>query len=120
MLDKFVKLIYLKEQPVKRKEYKTSLKINGKNINSIIIDRHYRIKHKDTVDDGLILELVKKLDNGIFRIEKSNGDFQYFAVEPVYDDRENPYRLVLLLCASDDYIGVINAFRVRKKSYEKA
>lgn len=40
-----------------------------------------------------------------------NTEFSYFTVEPVLRE-EKPYRLILLLCFSDDYLGVINAYRV--------
>lgn len=41
------------------------------------------------------------------------GDFEYLRVEPVELD-DKPYRLVLVLCIHDDYLGVVNAFRVSK------
>ena len=62
----------------------------------------------------MILNLVKEIDGGNFLIEDEKEGFQYFVVDPIlYEDR--PYRLVLLLYIFDDYLGVVNAFRVRRK-----
>ncbi len=94
-----------------RPEYPLKITINGRMVNRVVIDQHYRENHAESVTDELILELVKELDGGIFPIEKIVDEFEYFAVEPVvYEDR--PYRIILVLCISDDYLGVINAFRI--------
>ena len=96
-----------------RPEYHLKLNINGKNLNRVIIDQHYREKHADSINDQLILELVQELNGRTFPIEEEHDDFQYFTVEPVAKD-DKSYRLVLLVCISDDYLGVINAFRVKR------
>lgn len=57
---------------------------------------------------------MRELDGGNFPIEEEKDGFEYFVVEPViYDDK--PYRLVLLFYVFDDFLGVVNAFRVRSK-----
>ena len=91
-----------------------SLTINHKSIHRVIIDQHYRQNHAESVDDPLILELVKELDNRVLDIEAERGEFQYFKVDPVFpsDGQDRPFRLILVLCIHDDYLGVINAFRV--------
>jgi hypothetical protein len=97
-----------------RNEYALRLVINGFRLNRVVIDQHYRVKHSESVNDVLILELLKDLDGGVFPIEAMRGDFQYFTVEPVF--RENrPYRLILLLCIGESYLGVVNAFRVSRR-----
>ena len=93
--------------------YKLRLTINGKHCTRVIIDQHYREKHKN-IDDELILSLVKTLDHQVFPIETRENGFEYFAVEPVITQGKS-FRLVLLLCVFDDYLGVINAFRVKMK-----
>ena len=80
----------------------------------MIIDEHYKARHSD-LNDALILELVKQLDGQNFPIEATRGEFQYFRVEPVFLN-EKPYRLILLLCLTDDFLGVVNAFRVEGSS----
>ena len=71
------------------------------------------MKHKN-VSDELILELLKTIDGQQFKIDYTDGVFEYFVAEPVIY-QEKPYRLVLLLCIVDDFLGVVNAFRVRRK-----
>lgn len=35
----------------------------------------------------------------------------------MYD--KSPYRLVLVIYIHDDFLGVVNAFRVKRRKYEK-
>lgn len=63
------------------------------------------------------MELIRTIDGEDYPIEAERGEFQYFAAEPVFND-ESPYRLVMVLCVFDDYLGVINAFRVDRSKYE--
>ena len=95
-----------------RTEYLLALTVNGRQISRVVIDQHYREKHSE-LDDSLIIELVRQLDEGNFPVEEEKDSFQYFAVEPVFY-KNKPYRLVLLLYIYDDFIGVINAFRIKK------
>jgi hypothetical protein len=95
----------------KRPEYPLEITINGRDLNRVVIDQHYRLKHGDSMNDEIILELIKTLDGKKFPPEKVQGDHEYFTVEPVYR-LEKPYRVILVLCLSDDYLGVVNAFRV--------
>lgn len=97
-----------------RPEYNLRININGRNLNRVIIDQHYKEKHAESVNDQLILDLIQTLVGRTFPIEEVHGEFQYFTVEPVLKDN-SPYRLVLLICISDDYLGVINAFRVDRR-----
>lgn len=94
-----------------RPEYLLRLTINGRLLNRVVIDQHYRERHAESIDDALILRLVKELDGRTFPVEAFRGDFEYFAVEPVQLE-DKPYRLVLVLCVVEDYLGVVNAFRV--------
>jgi hypothetical protein len=94
-----------------RPEYSLRVTVNDRALNRVVIDQHYRENHADSVNDELILRLVRELDGKTFPIELTRGEFQYFTAAPVqYADK--PYRLVLVLCVSDDYLGVINAFRI--------
>lgn len=95
-----------------RTEYTVSILINGRQLNRVIIDQHYRIKHPE-MDDPLILKLVSEVSGGFFNIETERDGFQYFRVEPVIVE-DKPYRLVLVMYIHDDYLGVVNAFRVQK------
>jgi hypothetical protein len=46
-------------------------------------------------------------------IEKEKEEFQYFSYEPVFY-QERPYRLVMVTSKKDDFLGVVNAFRIRR------
>jgi hypothetical protein len=95
-----------------RPEYTLCVTVNDRTVNRVVIDQHYRENHAESVNDELILQLVRELDGKTFPVELVRGEFECFTAEPVqYADK--PYRLVLVLCVSDDYLGVINAFRVR-------
>jgi hypothetical protein len=96
-----------------RPEYPLMLLINGRALNRVVIDQHYREGHVESISDELILQLVKELDGQTYPIELIRGEFEYFTVEPVIL-AEKPYRLVLMLCMTDDYLGVVNAFRVNE------
>jgi len=96
-----------------RIEYSLRLTVNDRVITRVIIDQHYRLKHAESVNDELILNLVKTLDGSTVPVEAESSEFQYFSVEPVVH-AEAPYRLVLVMCLTDDYLGVINAFRVKR------
>jgi hypothetical protein len=94
-----------------RPEYPLKIIINGRNLNRVVIDQHYRLKHGQSMDDEIILDLVKTLDGKKFPPDRIQGENEYFTVEPVYR-LEKPYRVVLVLCLTDDYLGVVNAFRI--------
>ena len=97
-----------------RKEYPISIEINGHKLSRVVIDQHYKDNHAESINDDLILDLVKSIDGETFAVDSKRGDFEYFVAEPVLN-QERPYRLVMLLCIFDDYLGVINAFRVDRK-----
>jgi hypothetical protein len=102
---------------IDRPVYRVDLKINLTLIKRVIIDQHYRKKHPD-LDDKLILRLVSKLNGRQILVEDRKDEFEYFRVESIYLFG-NAYRLILALCASDNYLGVVNAFRVKWRKNEK-
>ncbi len=95
-----------------RPEYQLAITINGRELKRVVIDQHYRKSHGDSMNDEIILDLVKTLDGKKFPPERVQGDFEYFTVEPAYL-LEKAYRVVLVLCLTDDFLGVVNAFRVK-------
>lgn len=97
-----------------RTEYFLSIQINERRLNRIIIDQHYLLNHADSMNDELILELVKTIDGGFYDVDSEDSLFQYFVAEPVFNIKK-PYRLVLVIALYDDYLGVVNAFRVNRK-----
>ncbi|MBI3793669.1 MAG: hypothetical protein HY280_02945 [Nitrospinae bacterium] len=96
-----------------RPEYLLKLTINERRIIRVVIDQHYKGKHP-YLDDQMILEMLKGLDGQNFPFEEIHGDFSYFKAEPVFFDGK-PYRLILLLSETDNFLGVVNAFRVPRR-----
>lgn len=92
-----------------RREYDLSLFVNERMVVKIIIDDHYEEKHSESINDELILALVKKLDNGIFEPEDVRGDYEYYVTDEIYLGKM--YRLIWLLEDKKLYIGIINAYR---------
>lgn len=97
--------------------YNVRIAVNGRILNRVTIDQQYKNKHGSTINDLLILELVKQLDGRNIQLEGENEMYQYFTIEPMFLF-DKPYRLVVTICVFDDFLGVINAFRINRRSYE--
>jgi hypothetical protein len=93
-----------------RRSYPIQIVVNGKSINEVIIDSHYEQKHSETINDDLILELVRLLDGKFYKPQAQKSGFQYFVADPLLL-RGLKYRLVWLLQDEKVYVGVVNAFR---------
>jgi hypothetical protein len=93
-----------------RRDYQILITVNDLLINKVIIDDHYQAKHSDSINDELIIELVKMLDGQFFSPEAENDGFKYFKTEPLSLNGSN-YRLIWLLEEHEIYIGIVNAFR---------
>jgi NDP-sugar pyrophosphorylase family protein len=93
-----------------RRIYKTAIVVNSRKIDRVIIDPHYEVKHGDTIDDSIIMELILMLDGGTFVPETIVDGFQYFKADPLALNGVT-YRLIWLLEENEIYIGVVNAFR---------
>ncbi|MFN8369560.1 MAG: hypothetical protein U0T83_02920 [Bacteriovoracaceae bacterium] len=96
-----------------RNVFELRVVVNNRVFNQVIIDQYYRVKHQE-LNDELILELVMKIHNGIYLIEEVKGDFNYFTIEPLFYGNF-PFKLILFFGNDDDYLGVVNAYRVRRK-----
>lgn len=83
--------------------------VNGRHLNEVVIDPHYETKHPD-ITDGIILELVQKLDGKEFAPEMTKDDFQFYMLDRI-PLGEKHYRIVWWMQDDCMYIGVINAFR---------
>jgi len=97
-----------------RPEYPLQLIINGHKFKRVIINLHYRDKHADSMSDSLILKLVGQLDGENIPLQKSTEGFDYFVADPVSWEGKS-YRVVLVIQKDDDFLGVVNAFRVKEK-----
>lgn len=64
--------------------------VNGNAINSVLIGRHYEIKHGSYMSDELILQLVAELDGGDFPVDSSTSGVDYYVADIQLDEEENP------------------------------
>lgn len=82
----------------------------------MVIDPHYELKHKGTMNDKIILALVRQLEGMEFPVAGTDAEgFEYYKTDPLFLDGK-PYRLVWLTHPKERFIGVRNAFR---RSYGK-
>lgn len=93
-----------------RRTYPLEITINGCRLEEIVIDSHYEEKHSNSINDELILNLVKMLDGGFFTPNSTSGEFQYFVADDLkYQGKF--YKLIWLLQNNEKFIGVVNAHR---------
>ncbi len=93
-----------------RREYSVSMMVNGLMISKVIISPHYQEKHADTVNDEIILELVKTLDGSEAEPDTTDESFLYFVKDGI-EYQGKTYKLIWLLEDHQIYIGVVNAYR---------
>ena len=94
-----------------RREYNLAVTINGRLLRRVLIDPHYEAKHRESVDDAVILDLVRDLDARVFLPEDRDPDgFEYYVRDPAYREGK-PFRIVWVLHPDQDFIGVVNCFR---------
>ena len=94
-----------------RREYRLRLIVNGQQINRVMIDGHYEVKHSKVMNDPLILELIRTLNGRTFAVEAITAEGWLIHVnDPLYYG-SRPYRLIWCSHPDEDYIGAINAFR---------
>jgi len=88
--------------------------VNKIKIVQVVIDAHYAEKHSASINDELILSLVRDLDGRREVPEAKKGRYSYFAT--LIEQNEKFYRLIWLLEDHSIYIGVVNAYRYRRRS----
>lgn len=100
---------------MKQHEYSIDpITVNGIKISRVIIDEHYKLKHGDHINDDLILKLVAELDGRKEVPDDIVGKYSYFATLVEFNEKQ--YRLVWLLEQDAIYIGVVNAYRDKRRS----
>jgi hypothetical protein len=93
-----------------RREYIISITVNEILITKVIIDPHYEEKHSESINDEIILNLVKTLDGQNFEPDDEKSPYSYFVTDGIVFN-EKAYKLIWLLEDHEIYIGVINAYR---------
>lgn len=89
--------------------------VNGISFNEVLIDTHYELKHKASINDEIILGLVQGLDKGTFLPEKISPSGHKFFVNEPWPYKGKWYRLVWFIPQDESYLGIRNAFRSRQK-----
>ena len=97
--------------PSVRREYPISITFNRRRFTLLVIDPHYEENHPD-MTDPLIIELVRQLDGSETEPESETNGFKYFVREVSMVNKF--YRIILTYC-EEDFLGVINAFRVKER-----
>ena len=100
-----------------RRIYKVQerLIVNNRLVAEIIIDPHVD-KHKDHIDDALIISLVMLLSGRSFEADTKSDGFDYFVSKILFE--EKVYRLVWLQQDLQFYIGVVTAFKDKGGNHE--
>lgn len=97
-----------------RRSYRIKpIRVNGIRIVQVVIDPHYEEKHKDYMSDALILDLVRELDGQDVDPDDVKGPFSYYS--SLVEHGASQYRLVWLLEKNAIFIGVVNAYRDRRR-----
>ncbi len=96
-----------------RREHNLTITLNKRRFDRVVIDPHYEINHPD-MTDKIVLELIKQLDASETEpvAGPDNDGFVYLAKELLWHSKT--YRIVLTYC-EESFLGVINAFRVKKE-----
>ena len=87
--------------------------VNGRTILQVVIDPHYEIKHRSVINDALILSLVGHLNGRRELPDARLGRYAYFSTLIEHEGKQ--YRLIWLLEDQAIYIGVVNAYRDKRK-----
>lgn len=87
--------------------------VNGIKITQVVIDSHYEENHRDYMSDDLILKLVVELDGRRELPDTKTDRYAYFAT--LIELNEKQYRLIWLLDDHAIYIGVVNAYRDKRR-----
>lgn len=102
--------------PGKPKHYSLNIVVNGNKVSSVLIGRHYLIKHGDYMNDQIILQLVSALDGGTFPVDSATAGVEYFAADVDLGELSKSYRVIWLFEGEAlQVLGVINAYRRKKK-----
>ncbi len=90
--------------------YESRVFVNDMWFTEIWIDSHYELKHRESINDKLILELLSQLNFKTFVPQEIRQDgFQFFATN--VECQAKPYRLIWIIPPDKNYLGVRNAHR---------
>jgi hypothetical protein len=96
------------------RRYGLTVQVNGIWFHEVWIDPHFEEKHGGSINDELILRLVRLLDGVRLEPEKRDerSGFAFFATPVELDGKA--YKLIWVIPPEQSYLGVRNAFRRSK------
>ncbi len=94
------------------RRYDIDLKMNGEHFDELWIDPHYEEKHKDSINDQLILELAKEVDGWLITLSAEVSGYKFYEAEGYYQGKA--FRLILVIPPDGAYLGIRNAYRRSK------
>lgn len=94
------------------RQHRVSVTMGGHHFDEVWIDPHYEEKHKDSINDELILEMIKDLDGWLIVLSAVVGSYSFYEADGAYDGKM--YRLILVVPSDNSYLGVRNAYRRSK------
>lgn len=94
------------------RRYDIDVKMNGEHFDELWIDPHYEEKHKDSINDQLILELVKKVDGWLITLSSVVSGYEFYEADGNFQGKA--YLLILVIPPDGAYLGVRNAYRRSK------
>ena len=106
-------MLYLRRMSTRRTYKIKKIVLNDTIIKEVIIDSHYEEKHSSYMNDELILKLVQELDGRRELPVSTQGGYSYYAT--LIEHNKKNYRLIWLLEDHAIYIGIINAYRDKRR-----
>lgn len=93
--------------------YTMLFNLNGTFFSEVWIDPHYELKHKDSINDELILELLVQANFDDFRPSgTSENGFLYYESDILYKAKQ--YRFIFAIPPDNSFIGIRNIYRRSK------
>lgn len=93
------------------RKYDLDLVFNDTSFGEIWIDPHYETKHSGSINDLLILEILRSINDTQIEPNARITGFQFYELDALF--KEKSYRLILVVPISLTYLGVRNAYRRR-------
>lgn len=96
--------------------YSFNAVINNHHVSTVLIGRHYLIKHSKDMNDDLILQIISALDGLTFPVDSTTNGIDYFVADVEFGEPLKIYRIIWLFEGDKmEILGVVNAYR-RKRS----
>lgn len=97
-------------------QHNVNFVINGLHVSTVLIGRHYLLKHSSYMTDTLILDLVAALNGHSFPVDSITDGIDYYVADVELKPDGKVYRIIWLFEGVNlEVLGVINAYRREKK-----